>query len=155
MSMELDAEARAFLETQHSAAMTTLRRDGTPHTVRIGVALVDGQIWSSGTRARLRTAHLRRDPRATLFVFDAAFRFLTLECRVRILDGADAPQQNLRLFQVMQAGMTPAPAVGTIMWYGQAKTHEEFLQAMQEEGRLVYEFEPQRAYGLYGAASSR
>jgi PPOX class probable F420-dependent enzyme len=155
MSIELDPNARAFLETQHSAAMTTLRRDGTPHSVRIGVALVDGKIWSSGTQARARTKHLRRDPRASLFVFDAGFRFLTLECRVHILDGAGAPQQNLRLFQVMQAGMSPAPAPGTITWYGKSLTYEAFLQAMKDEDRLVYEFVPLRAYGLYGEAPSR
>ena len=67
--------------------MTTLRRDGTPHTVRVGVALVDGKIWSSGTQARARTRHLRRDPRSTLFVFDNEWRWLTLECRVNILEG--------------------------------------------------------------------
>jgi hypothetical protein len=155
MSIELNPNARAFLETQRSAAMTTLRRDGAPHTVRIGVALVDGKIWSSGTQSRARTAYLRRDPRSTLFVFDSGFRFLTLECRVRILEGADAPQQNLQLFQVMQAGMTPAPSPGKILWYGQEKTVDEFLQAMKDEGRLVYEFEPLRAYGLYGEAPSR
>ena len=135
--------------------MTTLRRDGTPHSVRIGVALVDGKIWSSGTQDRARTKHLRRDPRSTLFVFDPAFRFLTVECRVRILDGDDAPQLNLRLFEVMQAGMTPAPAAGTITWYGKSLTTDEFMQAMKAEKRLVYEFEPLRAYGLYGEAPSR
>ena len=151
----MDDAAIAFLEGNHSAAMTTLRRDGTAHSVRIGVALVDGNIWSSGTQARARTKHLRRDARATLFVFDPAFRFLTLECRVNILDGPDAPRQNLRLFQVMQASMTPAPAAGTIMWYGKPLTVEAFLQAMNDEQRLIYEFEPLRAYGLYGEAPSR
>ena len=70
--------------------MTTLRTDGTPHVARVGVALVDGKVWSSGTQTRLRTKHLRRDPRSTLFVFDAEFRWLALESRVTILDGPDA-----------------------------------------------------------------
>jgi uncharacterized pyridoxamine 5'-phosphate oxidase family protein len=82
--------ALAFLDKNHSAAMTTLRAEGTPHSVRIGVAVVDGKIWSSGTQGRLRTKHLRRDPRSTLFVFDNAWRWLTLECRVNMLDGVEA-----------------------------------------------------------------
>ena len=155
MSIALNPDARAFLESQHSAAMTTLRPDGTPHTVRIGLALVDGRIWSSGTQARVRTRHLRRDPRSTLFVFDANWRWLSLECRVRILDGDEAPRQHVRLFEVMQRGMTPAPSPGTLLWYGTERSVEHFLRIMVEERRLIYEFEPERIYGMYGAPPAR
>ena len=143
----MDEAALAFLDKNRSAAMTTLRRDGTPHAVRVGLAVVDGKVWSSGTQQRARTKHLRRDARSTLFVFDAAFRWLTLECRVNILDGGDAPQQNLRLFQVMQRD-SPAPA-GKISWFGANRTIDEFLQIMADEERLIYEFEVARAYGMY------
>ena len=77
----MDDRIREYLEKQHSAAMTTLRPDGTPHIVRVGVALVNGKLWSTGTQTRVRTRHLRRDPRSTLFVFDGEWRWLTLECR--------------------------------------------------------------------------
>src|SRR5207244_13012996 len=112
--MNVDEQTRAFLENHHSAAMTTLRADGAPHVARVGVALVDGKMWSSGTQTRLRTKHLRRDPRSTLFVVDAEFRWLALARRVTILDGIDAPELHLRLFQVMQQGMG-VPA-GQINW---------------------------------------
>jgi PPOX class probable F420-dependent enzyme len=143
----MDEGTRAYLDKQHSAAMTTLRKDGTPHVVRIGVALVDDKIWSSGTQTRARTKHLRRDPRSTLFVFDSEWRWLTLECRVTILNGPEAPELNLRLFQVMQQGMG-VPA-GQINWYGRGLNHEEFLKTMVEEQRLIYEFEVVRMYGMY------
>jgi len=151
----MDEAVMAFLDAHHSAAMTTLRRDGTAHAVRIGVALVDGKIWSSGTQRRLRTKHLRRDSRSTLFVFDSEWRWLTAECRVNILDGPDAPQQHVRLFQVMQRGMQPQPPPGRIRWYGSEKTIEEFLQIMRDEERLIYEFEALRVYGMYGGAPGR
>jgi PPOX class probable F420-dependent enzyme len=153
--MRLDAAATAFLEKNHSAAMTTLRADGTPHTVRIGVALVEGKVWSSGTQGRLRTRHLRRDPHSTLFVFDSQWQYLTLECTVRILEGPEAPEQNLRLFQLMQAGMTPARTAGKLLWYGAEKTVDEFLAAMREEHRLIYEFDVLRSYGMYGGSPAR
>ena len=143
----LDAAAIKFLETHHSAAMTTLRRDGTPHAVRIGVALVDGKIWSSSTQTRARTRFLRRDPRSTLFVFDGEWRWLTAECRVNILEGADVPRQSLRLFEVMQAGMRTSE--GKVLWYGQERTVDEFLRLMVEEQRLIYEFEVEKVYGMY------
>ncbi|TMB65456.1 MAG: pyridoxamine 5'-phosphate oxidase [Chloroflexi bacterium] len=143
----MNEQMRAFLERYHSAAMTTLRADGTPHVARVGVALVDGQVWSSGTQTRLRTKYLRRDPRSTLFVFDAEFRWIALESRVTILDSPDAPELNLRLFQLMQQGMDVPE--GQINWFGRTISHEEFLKTMVEEQRLIYELEIIRFYGMY------
>jgi Pyridoxamine 5'-phosphate oxidase len=144
----MDEEIRAFLDQIHSAAMVTLRRDGTAHAVRAGVALVDGKLWSSGTQTRVRTKHLRRDTRSTLFVFDSEWRWLSLECTVTILDGPDAPELNLHLFQIMQLGM-PSES-GYINWFGQALSHDDFIKVMVDEQRLIYEFNIVRAYGMYG-----
>src|SRR5438067_7097758 len=102
MPVQFSEQQRAFLDHSHSAAMITIRRDGTPVAVRVGVALVDGKLWSSGTQDRARTRWLRRDPRSTLFVAEAGFGYLSIESRVRILEGPDAPEQNMRLFRVMQ-----------------------------------------------------
>ncbi len=153
--MMLDADALAFLEKNRSAAMTTLRRDGSPHTVRVGVALVDGKIWSSGTATRLRTRHLRRDPRASLMVFDTQWAYLGIEARVRIIEGGDVPALSWRLFEVMQRDMQPAPPAGMLQWYGRPLGREEFERLMVEEGRLIYEFEPVRVYGLYRMPAGR
>ena len=128
--------------------MITLRRDGSTHAVRVGVALVDGKIWSSGTADRVRTRHLRRDPRSTLIVFAAGREALSLDATVRILEGPDVPELSWKLFSVMQRAMTPAPPSGHLMWYGKLKTREEFLQAMIDERRLIYEFDVIREYGL-------
>lgn len=146
--MNLTAAQKAFLEQHHSAAMVTLRPDGTAHAVRVGVALIDGRLQSSGTKSRLRTTHLRRDPRATVFVFDPVWSYLTLEARVTILEGPDAPQLNLRLFHVMQERLPQRPQPGHIMWAGKERTIDEFLRIMVEEQRLIYQFEITRAYGL-------
>lgn len=140
--MNLSDSQRSFLETHQSAAMTTIGRDGTPRTVRVGVALVDGKLWSSGTQDRVRTATLRRDPRCTLFVFDAAWRWLTLDTTVRILEGADVPELTLHLFRHMQNRPT-----GNLSWFGRDLNPEQFLQVMVEEKRLIYEFEVIRGYG--------
>jgi hypothetical protein len=145
----MDERMQTFLEANHAAAMTTLRADGTAHVARVGVALVDRKLWSSGTQTRVRTKHLRRDPRSTLFVFDPQFRWLGLECTVTILDGSEAPQQSLQLFEVMQRDIVPKPEPGKVLWYGQPRTIEEFLDLMVQEQRLIYEFAIGRAYGMY------
>jgi PPOX class probable F420-dependent enzyme len=145
----MDERARAFIDQNHAAAMVTLRADGTPHAVRVGVALVDGKLWSSSTQARVRTKHLRRDPRSTLFVFDGEWRWLALETAVTILDGPDAPQLNLRFMQQMQQNMPSPPSPGHVAWFGRELTTEEFLQTMVDEQRLIYEFDIKRTYGMY------
>lgn len=141
--MALTAKETAFLENQHSAAMITIGEGGIPKVVRVGVALVDGNVWSSGTRDRVRTRRLRRDPRCTLFVFDQQYSSLSLETTVTILDGPEAAAQNVRLFRRMQNRPS-----GPLSWFGGELDEDAFIQAMEDEGRLVYQFDVERTYGL-------
>lgn len=129
-------KVREFLEKHHGAVMATTKKDGLPHLARVDVGLIDGKLWSSGTQTRVRTKHLRRDPRATLMVLDDStpYRWLGLECDVRILDGDDAPERNLTLYRSLA---------------GEPKDLEEYLDAMVKEQRLVYELEITRSYGMY------
>jgi PPOX class probable F420-dependent enzyme len=116
--------------------MVTLKADGTPHVARVAVGLVDGKLQSSGTQGRLRTKHLRRDSRATLMILDDSnpYGWLGLETRVTILEGTDAPQRNLALYRVIA---------------GEPKDLGEYLQAMVDDQRLVFEFDITRAYGQF------
>lgn len=141
--MDLSQRQQEWLREHRSAAMITVGEDGVPKAVRIGLAMVDGGLWSSGTANRRRTERLRRDPRCTVFVFDAAYAYLTLETTVTILEGLDAPAMNLRLFREMQARPT-----GPLSWFGAELEEGAFLERMAEEQRLIYRFEVQRAYGL-------
>jgi len=141
--MNLNDKQRAFLEQTHSAAMITVDAAGVAKATRVGVALIDGRLWSSGTADRVRTRRLRRDPRCTLYVHDAAFSFLTLETTVTILEGPDAPDQHVRLFRLMQGKPD-----GPLGWFGGQLEEAEFRQRMVEEGRLIYQFDVQKAYGM-------
>jgi Pyridoxamine 5'-phosphate oxidase len=142
--MGLSADEISFLDQHHSAAMITVGTGGTVKAVRVGVAFVDGKLWSSGTSDRVRTRRLRENPQCTLFVFDSAFAWLTLETTVSILDGPDAPAQNLRLFRQMQGKPS-----GPLHWFGGSLDEDEFLRRMSEEGRLIYEFDVHHSYGLH------
>jgi len=142
--MGLSESELAFLADHHSAAMITVGADGLAKVARVGVALVDGKLWSSGTADRARTRRLRRDPRCTLYVHDPGFAFLALETTVTILDGPDAPALSLTLFRRMQ----DKPA-GPLSWFGGELEDDQFLERMSAEQRLIYEFEPQRTYGLH------
>jgi hypothetical protein len=142
--MKLSDNELAFLEKNHSAAMVTVNADGIAKVARVGVALIDDKLWSSGTADRVRTARLRRDPRCTLYVHDNAFGFLALETTVAILDGPDAPALNVRLFREMQGKPT-----GPLSWFGGEFEEPDFVAQMDAEQRLIYEFEPHHTYGLH------
>jgi PPOX class probable F420-dependent enzyme len=132
----MNERVRAFLERHHAAVMVTLKADGGPHVARVGVGLVNGRLWSSGTRTRVRTSHLRRDPRSSLFVMDDAdaYAWLGLETLVTIHDGDDAVDRNLALYRVLA---------------GEPDDLAEYRRAMVRDERLVYEFDVLRAYGQY------
>jgi hypothetical protein len=147
--MELSREQLEFLEANHSAAMIVVRRGGAAHAVRMATAVVDGKIWSSGTQDRLRTRLLRRDPRSTLFVFGSGPGYLTLECSVTLLEGPEVPDLSVRLFQTMQAEMQPPPPPEHLMWFGKPLSLDDFKKTMLEERRLIYQFEVDRAYGMF------
>jgi uncharacterized pyridoxamine 5'-phosphate oxidase family protein len=142
--MNLTESELKFLSANHSAAMITVGPDGVAKVARVGVALIDGKLWSSGTQDRIRTKRLRQDPRCTLYVHDNAFGFLAIESTVTILDGPDAAELNVRLFRQMQGKPT-----GPLSWFGGEFEDEDFLAQMRAEQRLVYEFEPQHSYGLH------
>jgi PPOX class probable F420-dependent enzyme len=144
--MELTEEQRDYLARHHGAAMTTLRADGSPHTVRIGCVLMGDVLWSSGNEDRLRTRHLRRDPRATVMVFDSRGGYLTVEARARLLEGADVPDLSIRLFRAMNHEQETAPDA-PVTFGGRQMTPEEFRQFIIDDRRLIYEFEPVRLYG--------
>jgi PPOX class probable F420-dependent enzyme len=141
--MPLSESDLRFLQSNQSAAMITVGDDGQPKAVRVGVAVVDGKLWSSGTADRVRTARLRNDPRCTLYVYDAGFSFLTLETTVQILDGPDAPQLSVRLFRQMQGRPT-----GPLSWFGGELDEDAFAQTMVDEKRVIYELTVERTYGL-------
>ncbi len=132
----MDESVRNFLEDHQSAVMATIKKDGLPHVARISCGLVEGELWSSGAQTRARTRFLRRDPRATLFVFGDRNpqAWMGLECNVKILDGPEAVDQNLALYRVLA---------------GEPTDLEEYRSAMVSEQRIIYEFEIHRAYGQY------
>ncbi len=123
--------------------MATIADDGTPKMVRVGVARVDGNVWSSGTEDRVRTRRLRHDPRAVLYVHDATARWLALEATVTILDGPDVPRQSVRLFRVMQG-----KPEGGLSWFGGELDEAAFEAQMIDERRIIYQFEIDHSYGM-------
>ena len=82
---DLTDEMLAFWAERHLCTVTTLRADGRPHVVPLGVALdpVARVAWAITSPASQKVANLRRDPRLAACQVDRA-RWATLEGRAEV-----------------------------------------------------------------------
>src|ERR671924_390731 len=68
------ATAQQFLTTHHRAILATWRRDGRPQLSPVSVGVdAAGRAIVSTRETAYKTRNLRRDPRASLCVFDDGF----------------------------------------------------------------------------------
>ena len=133
MASVLSDRQRAFLEANHSAVMATVDGRGRPHAVPVLCALVDGQLWSSGTELRVRTRYLAARPYASLTVLGQGFwgEWLTVRGPVETRRERGV-EDNLRPDRAV-TGRDPDDL-------------EEYRAAMVAERRLVYVPTPERVY---------
>ena len=88
---DLTPEMLAFWVERHLCTVTTLRADGRPHVVPLGVAL-DAETrvaWAITSPASQKVANLRRDPRIAACQVDRA-RWATLEGTAEVRTDADS-----------------------------------------------------------------
>lgn len=135
--MDLD-RAVAFAAESHRGVLLTIGADGRPHASNIGYATFDGAVHISVTDSRVKTANVRRDPRASLHVSSQDFwSWVVLEGEARLtevtVDPHDEAAEMLR--RVYQEIAGPHPD-----W-------DEFNQAMIDDRRLILSVVPSRAYG--------
>jgi hypothetical protein len=137
-SQEVTAVDEAMLEfvrKNQTAFMVTTRKNGTAHAARMNVTPVDGKLWSSGTKTRVRTKHLLQNPVATLAIFEEGTgRWLGVEARVTMYEGQDSQEKHLAMHKAR--GDAPADMAA-------------FNKRLEDEQRIIYEFEPVRTYGRY------
>lgn len=131
----LDEQAIKFLQNVHTGAIVTVRPNGSAHVARVTVGLVAGKVWSTGTQNRVRTKHVRTNPRATYFVFDQrGRRWIAIEGRITLHEGPDAPKKCLEFQRAV--GRPPDDV-------------DAYLREMVEVQRIVFEMDVERVYGAY------
>jgi hypothetical protein len=140
---DLTAEQLEFIQSGPAVAMITVGEDGYAKPVRIGLAVLDGELVATATEGRRRTPRLRADPRCTLYFSDAQFKYLSVETTVTIVDGNEEIDGTVRLVRHWQS----APE-GPVTWYGETLEPDVFRQRMVDEGRVLYRFAVVKAYGL-------
>jgi PPOX class probable F420-dependent enzyme len=69
--MPLDPRQKEFLDQNpYVGSVTTLRKDGSPHTTVVWVDTEDGKVSFNTARGRAKERHIARDPRVSLLVVD-------------------------------------------------------------------------------------
>lgn len=130
--------ALAFASDHSRGVLLTIKRDGLPHATNIAYATLDGAVHVSVTDDRVKTANVRRDPRAALHVSSSNFwNWVVLEGEARLTEVTTDPDDEPAAFlrRVYQAVAGPHPD-----W-------DDFNRAMIADRRLVLSVVPDRAYG--------
>jgi PPOX class probable F420-dependent enzyme len=134
-------ELAAALETvrpRHQGVLVTLRASGRPQLSNILFALGDDDVVRiSVTDSRAKTANLRRDSRASLYVGGEDFwHYLVLDGTAELTpvaaDPGDATVEELvALYRTLQ---------------GEHEDWDDYRRSMVADGRLVVHLHPERAY---------
>jgi PPOX class probable F420-dependent enzyme len=134
-------QALTFVRQRNQGVLTTIRANGRPQLSNILYALGDDDVARiSVTDSRAKTANLRRDPRASLYVLgDSFWQYVVLEGHVDVSPVAADPHDDT------------VEQLVTLYRAGQGKEHpdwDEFRTAMVTDRRLVLAFRTERAYGI-------
>ena len=100
-SYSLAGEHLQFWRERHLCTVTTLRRDGSPHVVPMGI-VVDpeaGKAWGITSRGSQKVANLRTgaDPRVAVCQVDGR-RWSTIEGTAEVLDDPECVAEAVRRY---------------------------------------------------------
>jgi PPOX class probable F420-dependent enzyme len=133
-------DALAFVRARRQGVLTTIRANGRPQLSNIlYITGADGSSTISVTDTRAKTANLRRDPRADLYVLgDTFWQYVVIEAIAELSPVAKGPHDATadRLVEYYRAAS------------GEHPDWEEFRASQVRDGRLVITLRPERAYGI-------
>ena len=107
---ELTAELVEFWRERHLCTVTTLRADGSPHVVPMGVVLdTDTRVaWAITAGGSQKVANLRRRPQAAVCQVDGR-RWSTLEGEAEVLTGESEVAEAVRRYAERYRQPRPNP----------------------------------------------
>ena len=88
----IDSKVREFLENPFAGVVTTLRRDGLPHSTIVWVDVDDRGVSFNTAVGRAKERHLRENPRLSLTMVDPqdAYRWVSISGTAELTtEGAD------------------------------------------------------------------
>ena len=137
--MEL-ADALTFARDRRQGVLATIRKGGRPHLSNIMFVPQDADtLLISVTDDRAKTANLRRDPRASLYVVgDSFYQYVVIEARAELSAVATDPH-DATVDQLVEYYRASA---------GEHEDWEDYRAAMVTDRRIALTLHPERAYGM-------
>ncbi|MGH3589197.1 MAG: PPOX class F420-dependent oxidoreductase [Pseudonocardia sp.] len=111
MAITLSGDVRGLIEGLNFATVATLEPDGAPQTSVVWIGLDDGDVVFSATEDRRKVRNLRRDPRASMSITDAANPYRHAQLRGRVTITPDPERELPRTLSHKYLGTEP-PAEG-------------------------------------------
>jgi PPOX class probable F420-dependent enzyme len=132
MPDKLSESARKIIDDTNHAVLATINPDGSPQTSVVWIDRDGDDLLISTAKGRRKDLNLRRDPRASLSVFDKndPERYIEIRGTATVTDDAD------RAFAVQVAEKYNGPGGG-----------EEFLALPPEIVRTVVRLTPTKVVG--------
>jgi PPOX class probable F420-dependent enzyme len=134
------ADALTFARDRKHGVLATIRANGRPQLSNIMFVSGDGDsLVISVTDDRAKTANLRRDPRASLYVVgDTFWQYVVIEAMAELSPVATDPHDATvdTLVAYYRAGQ------------GEHPDWEDYRAAMVSDRRLVITLRPEHAYGI-------
>ncbi|MGI5163130.1 PPOX class F420-dependent oxidoreductase [Spirillospora sp. CA-253888] len=132
MTIALGATARWLIDGNNPAVLATLNPDGSPQTSVVWVGRDGDDLLISSAAGRRKDTNLRRDPRASLTVFDKNDPLQYIEVR----GTATVSEDEGRKLAVELAEQYEGPGKG-----------QEYLDLPPEVVRIVIRLTPHRVVG--------
>jgi PPOX class probable F420-dependent enzyme len=137
--MEL-TDALAYTRDRREGVLATIRANGRPQLSNITFVPGEGDSFViSVTDDRAKTANVRRDPRASLYVVgDTFWQYVVIEAAADLSPVASDPHD--------------ATVDALVAYYraasGEHQDWDSYRAAMVSDRRLVVTLRPERAYGM-------
>jgi len=137
-------EALTFIRDRTQGVLATIRSNGRPQLSNIMYVPGDeGMLRISVTDDRAKTANLRRDPRASLYVVgDNFYQYVVVEAQADLTPVAADPHD--------------ATVDALVAYYkaaiGEHPDWDEYRASMVTDKRLLVVLRPERAYGMVPSA---
>lgn len=128
-------QARDFLQVNHRAVLSTLRRDGRPQLSPVTAAVDDeGRVIVSTPETTAKARNLRRDPRVSLCAFSDGFYgpWVQVEGTVEIVERPEAVKLLVDYYRRIS---------------GEHPDWDDYRLAMVEDRRVLVRFPIDRASG--------
>ncbi len=130
----------AFVRERKQGVLATIRQNGRPQLSNIMyVTGDDDAMHISITDTRAKTANLRRDPRASLYIAgDSFWQYIVVEAAAALTPVASDPHDDTvnQLVDYYKAGN------------GEHEDWDDYRAAMVADRRLILTLRPENAYGI-------